>query len=48
MTFIYYKKAFDSVKREEIWKSLEKIGIAADLLKEMKNTYYRTIQISYK
>jgi hypothetical protein len=24
MVFINYKKAFDSVKREEIWKSLEK------------------------
>jgi hypothetical protein len=24
MIFIDYKKAFDSVKREEIWKGLEK------------------------
>jgi hypothetical protein len=24
MVFMDYKKAFDSVKREEIWKSLEK------------------------
>jgi hypothetical protein len=31
MVFIDYKKVSDSVKREEIWKSLEKIGIAADL-----------------
>jgi hypothetical protein len=32
MVFIDYKKAFNSVKKEEIRKNLEKIGIAADLL----------------
>jgi hypothetical protein len=31
MVFIDDMKAFDSVKREEIWKSLGKIGIAGDL-----------------
>jgi hypothetical protein len=35
MVFIDYKKAFDDVEREEIWKSLEKIGIAADLLRKV-------------
>jgi hypothetical protein len=42
MVFTDYTKAFVSVKREEIWKSLEKIGITADLLREVKNTYKRT------
>jgi hypothetical protein len=31
MIFTDYKKAYDSVKREEITKSLEKTGISADL-----------------
>jgi hypothetical protein len=43
MVFIDCKKAFDSVKREEILKSLEKVGIAADLLKKVKNTYKRAV-----
>jgi hypothetical protein len=43
MVFIDYKKAFDSVKREEMWESLEKIGIAVDLLRKAKNTYKRTV-----
>jgi hypothetical protein len=38
MVFIDCKKAFDSMKREEVWKSLEKIGIAADMLRKVKNT----------
>jgi hypothetical protein len=29
-----YKKAFDSMRREEIWKSLEKLGISTDLLRK--------------
>jgi hypothetical protein len=43
MLFIDYKKPSDSVKREKICKSLEKIGIAADLLGKVKNTYKRAI-----
>jgi hypothetical protein len=43
MVFVDYKKAFDSVKKEEISKSLEKIGIAAYFLRKVKNTYKRTI-----
>jgi hypothetical protein len=35
MVFTDYKKAFDSVKREEIWKSLEKAEIAADIFREV-------------
>jgi hypothetical protein len=30
------------MKREEIWKSLEKIQISANLLIKVKNTYNRT------
>jgi hypothetical protein len=43
MVIIHYKKAFDTVKREEIWKSVAKIEIAADLFRKVKNTYDRTI-----
>jgi hypothetical protein len=35
MVFKDYKKASDNVKREEIWKHLEKIGVAADHLRKM-------------
>jgi hypothetical protein len=41
MVSIDYKKAFNSVKREEICKRLEKVKIAADLGK-VKSTYKRT------
>jgi hypothetical protein len=41
MIFIDYKKAFDSVRREEIWKSLEKLGISTDLVRKVKNTQKR-------
>jgi hypothetical protein len=34
---------FFSVRRKEIWKSLEKLGISTDLLREVKNTYEKTI-----
>jgi hypothetical protein len=36
MVFLDFKKAFGSMKREEIWKSLEKIGILADLIEKWK------------
>jgi hypothetical protein len=38
MVFINYKKPFDSMKREEIWKSLEKTGITVYLLRKVENT----------
>jgi hypothetical protein len=37
MAFIVYNKACDSVKKEETWKSLEKIKMSADLLRKVKN-----------
>jgi hypothetical protein len=43
MVLTDYKKAFYSMKREEICKNLEKTGIVADLLIKVKNTYKRTI-----
>jgi hypothetical protein len=43
MIFIDYKKALNSVKREEIWKSLAKIGFSAELLGKVKNAYERII-----
>jgi hypothetical protein len=35
--------AFDNVKREETWKSLEKTGIAADLLRKVIYILKRTV-----
>jgi hypothetical protein len=32
------------MKKEDIWKSLEKIGTAAYLLRKLKNSYNRTIK----
>jgi hypothetical protein len=43
MVFIDYKKAFGSMKREEISRSSTKIGVSADLLRKVKNTYKNTI-----
>jgi hypothetical protein len=43
IVFIDSKKAFGSAEREQIWKSLEKIGIVADLLQKVKNVCTRTI-----
>jgi hypothetical protein len=40
--FIVYKKAFGSVRREEIWKSVEKPGNLTDLSIKVKNTYEYT------
>jgi hypothetical protein len=41
MVFIDHKKASHNVKRNETWKSLEKIGTAADLLRKEINIYIR-------
>jgi uncharacterized pyridoxal phosphate-containing UPF0001 family protein len=41
--FVDYNKAFDIVKRDEIWKSLERKRTAADLLRKLKNTCKNTI-----
>jgi hypothetical protein len=38
-----YKKASDSVKREEIWEGMEKLGTAANSLRKVENAYKRTI-----
>jgi hypothetical protein len=38
MVFMDYKKGFDGVKREEIWRSFEKVGIAAVLLRKVEST----------
>jgi hypothetical protein len=43
MSYINYKKAFNSVKREEITRSSIEIGVSADLLRKVKNTYKSTI-----
>jgi hypothetical protein len=34
MIFIDYKKAFDIMRSQEIWKSLEELGISTVLLKK--------------
>jgi hypothetical protein len=44
MVFTDYKKAFHGMKREEIWKSLDKIGNALNILIKVKNTYKGTIK----
>jgi hypothetical protein len=43
VVFIDYKKAFDSVKKKRNLEQLGKIGIAADFLRKVNNTYNRTI-----
>jgi hypothetical protein len=42
LIFIDNKKVFVSVRREEIWKCLEKLGISTDLLRKVKNTCEKT------
>jgi hypothetical protein len=43
MVFTDCKTAFNSVERGGIWKSFEKMGIAAKRLSEVKNIYKRTV-----
>jgi hypothetical protein len=37
MIFIDYKEASDSIRKEEICRSLEKLGISTNLLREVEN-----------
>jgi hypothetical protein len=37
------KKVSDSTRREEIWKSLKKLGVSKGLFRKVKNTYETTI-----
>ena len=40
MCFIDLQKAFDSVKRKELWKALEEHGVHNDLIKAIKSFYH--------
>jgi hypothetical protein len=40
---INYNKVFDSMRKEEICKSLEKLGISTDLLRKVKNTHEKSV-----
>jgi hypothetical protein len=36
MVFVDYKKVFDNIQREDIWKSLKKLGILTSFEKSEK------------
>jgi hypothetical protein len=42
MILIENKNASDNMRGEKIWKSLEKLRIATDLTRKVKNTHEKT------